>query len=347
MIPRSDFGEGQARALVSRLIDVENEFADVNEHVRLLVSLQTSFETIARTRRPDDVIDALLIATHDPLAFARALFFRTTVDAGYSVTRRRDDAELSDDDEPALNSRVELDAIVRGARARYGDAGDLSSPLSDARNWYVVCPVAGADGLHGFLYVDGHPSETPRAWEIELVRALATIAAVAYENSTLLTRTHELATRDSLTGLLNRRSFAERLLGEVERTKRGRHEFAYVMIDVDDFKGINDACGHQAGDDVLRRIARTLEGATRSQDVIGRYGGDEFVVLLVDVDDGLTRSLVERVSLALSSADLRCSIGAARCPGDATDAASLLASADAALYATKAKGKNGFSLASR
>jgi diguanylate cyclase (GGDEF)-like protein len=117
------------------------------------------------------------------------------------------------------------------------------------------------------------------------------------------------------------------------------------MIDVDDFKAINDTYGHGHGDTVLQSVAATLSRSSRSCDLVGRYAGDEFVVLLAHDEPEHGRALVSRISADLRAAGLRCSIGAARFPADANEPAGLLVAADRALYATKAAGKNGFSFA--
>jgi diguanylate cyclase (GGDEF)-like protein len=118
-----------------------------------------------------------------------------------------------------------------------------------------------------------------------------------------------------------------------------------VLVDVDDFKAVNDKRGHMEGDSVLRMVARTLTSCTRGDDIVGRYAGDEFVMLLSSADVEAGRSLVARVSATLRAHGLRCSLGAAQFPSSAADAEGLLAAADRALYATKAAGKNSFSFA--
>jgi diguanylate cyclase (GGDEF)-like protein len=124
-----------------------------------------------------------------------------------------------------------------------------------------------------------------------------------------------------------------------------RRNLTYAMIDVDDFKTINDTFGHGHGDSVLQSVAATLSRGARAGDLIGRYAGDEFVVLLAHEEPKQSTSLVARISSDLRAAGLQCSIGAARFPQDADDAGALLLAADRALYAAKAAGKNGYSFA--
>ena len=118
-----------------------------------------------------------------------------------------------------------------------------------------------------------------------------------------------------------------------------------MLIDVDDFKRINDTRGHAHGDAVLQHLAQTLTRSSRAGDIVGRYAGDEFVVLLPNIDVEISRVLVGRLSTELRAQGLHCSLGAAIFPKDAIDAEGLLCAADRALYATKAAGKNGFSFA--
>jgi diguanylate cyclase (GGDEF)-like protein len=164
-------------------------------------------------------------------------------------------------------------------------------------------------------------------------------------NSVLFERTHQLATRDPLTGLLNRRAFGERMVDVLASNAKRGHTVTYAIIDVDDFKAINDTYGHGHGDSVLQHVATTLCRAARTGDLIGRYAGDEFVVLLAHADAALGRALVARISADLRTAGLRCSIGAARFPHDGDRTTVLFAAADRALYVTKAAGKNGYSFA--
>ncbi len=175
--------------------------------------------------------------------------------------------------------------------------------------------------------------------------ALAKAAALSLGNSLLLDRADDLASRDGLTGLLNRRALAERLPLELELCRDRKTLLTYALIDVDDLKRINDSGGHLQGDAVLMRVAEALVQCSRAGDVVGRYGGDEFVVMLPLAKGDVARDLVARLSARLRTDGLRCSIGAALYPRDGCDERSLTRAADGALYALKAAGKNGYTFA--
>ena len=338
----------EIRALTGRLLDLEHERSDARDQVRLLVSLQQAFTKIAVTRMPDEVIAQTLRAAYDPLGFSRAIYFSVDRERGVEARFEIIDSDVVEPsrETPDLRPGSALLRILRDPAAEgIGRAGELSAPLVDVRGWYILTALARADGTNGILYADGHRSSVPRDWETGLVRALGTIAAVSMDNSLLFAKTQELATRDPLTGLYNRRAFGERLLAEIDAARSYGRTLTYVMIDVDDFKAVNDSQGHAHGDAVLRRLAETLLASSRIEDIVGRYAGDEFVVLLTNVERHRAQVLVERLSAALRERGLRCSLGAALMPDDATDAASLLAAADRALYRTKAAGKNGYSFA--
>ena len=156
-----------------------------------------------------------------------------------------------------------------------------------------------------------------------------------------------LATTDELTGLPNRRMFSEQLDLALARARRGGLGVAVLCNDVDRFKEINDSLGHAVGDDLLVEVAGRLRTGARDTDVVARYGGDEFVILLADLDvqqaAELAKTVVERVRgllvdpLPVGPVEIRvdASIGIATYPLDSRDAKGLLAAADAAMYAGK------------
>ncbi|MBC8040269.1 MAG: diguanylate cyclase [Opitutaceae bacterium] len=160
----------------------------------------------------------------------------------------------------------------------------------------------------------------------------------------------ELATRDALTGLLNRRAFDALLAEEVDRARRLGHPLTLVILDLDHFKTINDTHGHAAGDTVLAAAARVFEAEVRSIDRVARIGGEEFAVLLMETgaEEGLAvaQRLVDAVrartvSLAAGgSLAFTASAGVAALPAYGESAAALLAAADKALYAAKHAGRD-------
>jgi len=158
----------------------------------------------------------------------------------------------------------------------------------------------------------------------------------------LTERLIELATRDGLTGCLNHRTFYERVEAELARSTRYHHRASLLVVDVDDFKAVNDTHGHLAGDDVLAHIGSVLTAEARATDIVGRIGGDEFAVLLVESDPEQAAVAADRLrrGVALGAGDLPASItvGCAHFDGAAETpltARQLVAAADASLYALK------------
>ncbi|MBV9281290.1 MAG: diguanylate cyclase [Chloroflexi bacterium] len=162
------------------------------------------------------------------------------------------------------------------------------------------------------------------------------------------TRLESLATTDPLTNLPNHRAVVAAIDHELERAHRYNRSFALLFIDIDHFKSLNDGCGHSAGDAALREFAAVVQSALRGSDVLGRWGGEEFVVILPETDpDGAAaiaerlRALVAGHPLSLASGPrLTCSIGVAHFPFDVRDREGLIEMADRAMYAAKRLGRN-------
>lgn len=163
---------------------------------------------------------------------------------------------------------------------------------------------------------------------------------------------HEEAATDSLTGLPGRGLLMERLHGELSRAQRYDHPFAILFIDVDGLKSVNDTSGHSAGDQALRQLAGTLRMTIRSADVLGRYGGDEFICLLPETSVDGARIMAGRIVQAVATASrksqgrLTISVGVAAYPEAGSTVGELLQVADSALYHVKAAGGNGYGLPS-
>ena len=159
-----------------------------------------------------------------------------------------------------------------------------------------------------------------------------------------------LATRDQLTGLLNRREFDRILAEERERSQRFGHPTALVMIDIDHFKAVNDSLGHPVGDAVLREVARRLADEVRTVDRVARYGGEEFAVVVMEAELEVALGTARRICAAVQRdpvlagetlpLNITVSAGVAVLPGDAQSGEALVVAADKALYAAKAAGRN-------
>jgi diguanylate cyclase (GGDEF)-like protein len=178
--------------------------------------------------------------------------------------------------------------------------------------------------------------------DLDRFQAVAHQVASALENAQLYQRTQELATRDDLTGLFNRRHFFDQLEKEVQRARRYRRVFTLCLLDLDDFKGYNDAHGHLQGDAALQVVARLLLASTRRADLVARFGGEEFVVLLPEVPAPGAAVVAEKIRSAVASYPfarrLTATLGLASYPADAEDGLALVDLADRALYLGKQQG---------
>jgi len=167
------------------------------------------------------------------------------------------------------------------------------------------------------------------------------------EKIKLFQETQRLALTDGLTGLYNVRFFYDMLNKEIARSKRYHTLFSLILFDIDDFKIINDTHGHQAGDDVLRSVASTLKTVSRETDIVVRYGGEEFILMLPSTPKHEALTLADRIRekveeysyLGKETVKITMSGGVATFPEDAEDSKALLYAADMAMYEAKGKGK--------
>lgn len=217
----------------------------------------------------------------------------------------------------------------------------LRSLLPSARN-LVVLPLVAETGCAAVLVVE-HGLRTDSRIErrvVSMLERFVSHAALALLNARLLEHVQKLAELDGLTAVANRRTFETALERELSRARRTGDEVGLVFIDVDRFKELNDTHGHQAGDELLRRVGRLLVENSRDFDTAARYGGDEFALVLPGSSAADALDVAERIRGVLGDLDASLSLGVASFPLHADDAASLVQAADEALYESKRTGRN-------
>ncbi|HVV77851.1 MAG TPA: diguanylate cyclase [Mycobacteriales bacterium] len=290
----------------------------------------------------------LLAALGDAFGFDRMVLLevdqelpRPLTSAGVSLP----DSEIAEFDDESVVRRV----AVHGEPARLAYIDDhrdpwLATVMPGVRDLLVVPLVA--EGVVGVLVTALGPWAGGRSEQrvITVTERFAGHAAVALRSAELLRRVRQQAITDGLTQLSNRRAFDRSLDREIGRAARADGRLSVLLIDVDNFKALNDAHGHIAGDTVLRQISRALQRSVRSYDTIARYGGEEFAAVLPGCSAGLAFKLADRMRVAIQDAatevKVTASVGVATFPYDGADAATLLRSADRALYASKRAGRN-------
>ncbi len=235
-----------------------------------------------------------------------------------------------------------------------GDAGETALLRRVGAAQLLLLPLTASGRTIGL--VELYLSSAERTFsdqETEVYGSMAAQAAVALQNVQLLRHLRAAADVDQVTGVNNHRYLQERLTQEVARSARSRSPLSVLMIDLDGFKAINDAHGHADGDRVLRNVAAGLRLAVRANDIVARYGGDEFVVLMPDTDLAAAQHVADRVVTGVRSqrhqladgteGSVACSAGLALYPDDGRTATRLLRTADAAMYRVKRNGGDAVS----
>lgn len=247
-----------------------------------------------------------------------------------------------------------LGRIVQEGRGRILN-NVMQEPLSDG--------LPTAQGSDNLLVVPLFAQSTPAGWlvlsrrgrkfsaeNLRLVSILAGQAGVLLKNAELYEQTHQLAQIDPLLDIWNRKAFLEKAKRELGQAQLNGHRVAMIMIDIDDFRLINNAYGHQVGDLVLQEVARVLQASVEGAGMLGRYGGEEFLILLLDTDGVRAMEMAERMRRSVEATSfsgggvvdlgLTISAGIAIFPDGALDLSDLIRKADQSAYLAKRTGKN-------
>ncbi len=218
--------------------------------------------------------------------------------------------------------------------------------VTDENSWHekdlLWIPITDRNGEMIALISPDKPKNgiRPTFDDITVLEIFANQVMLALENSSEFETLQEKALRDGQTGLYNHTEFYNKL----EKMVKGKEKFCLIMMDIDDFKLVNDTYGHQTGDRVISYIANVIKSSTRQRDVSARYGGEEFAMVLRGIDKKMAKTISERIRLSVTMGDspvkITVSIGVACCPTDAADVSEIVAAADRALYMAKMRGKN-------
>lgn len=350
----------QAMANADATERLEAQSAKLARQLRSQQELLTITESILATLDPGVVLeqiadrlgglvghDNLVIERYDPLANVLRPLVARGPDAGAHLRRTW----------PA-------DAGIRGWVVAHAEGQLVADELADPRvvspastgprpGSIIVVPLRGLDRIAGVLMLERFEERNRFSEEeFDLVKLFAAQASIALRNAEIHRAVEIRAETDALTGLLNRGTFTQQLAAAVMRME----PFGLLMLDLDDFKHYNDAGGHQAGDSLLRGIAIGLRSSGRESDLIFRYGGDEFALLLPGTDARGGLAVAAKVQAAVRAigrpsragspeTGVTASIGVATFPADGTDLPSILVAADRACYLSKRRGRDCISTA--
>lgn len=253
----------------------------------------------------------------------------------------------------AEGKRIPLGTGILGRVARTGERalvqnslpGIFTGILPDSRA--VLCiPITYAESLLGVLNVESRNENAFTPQDVLILNTLADLLATALHNAFVFQKLQQQSITDGLTGIKTRRFFWEALSGEWKRASRSGRPFSVVLIDLDKFKEVNDTMGHFEGDLVLARVGRLLEQKSRQSNVVARYGGDEFIVLMPETGAEQAQVLAERLRQWMESDPMLAehkitgSFGVASFPMHGFSIEDIIRVADAGMYVSKRSGGN-------
>jgi eukaryotic-like serine/threonine-protein kinase len=313
----------------------------------LAVTLRAAMVDLSATLDPADVLRRLHATAARILSADRS--WLAIVDSEKILVYAGTDAEDPTQPPPTADIDPALHRLIAAVEPLLGDPGTTppSAFAPAGRNWMAV-PLRLADSAVGVIVLASDQLAGFGPAQVDIAGVLADHGMIAYHNARLFAQTEQMATTDALTGLSNRRHFFTNARLGIALASRQRSPLAAAMIDIDHFKQVNDVHGHQVGDQVISAVGRRLAHTVRATDVLGRYGGEEFAVILLDTSRDGAGILAERLRVAVADRpvdtdagplNVTVSIGVALLP-DHTDVETLLADADAALYQAKNAGRN-------
>jgi diguanylate cyclase (GGDEF)-like protein/putative nucleotidyltransferase with HDIG domain len=336
-------------------IAIENArlFAEEQKKSRQLTLLNNISRHAITTLNPDDMLAKIAEEienglTYDHIGIATLDYSTKELIIQAEAGHRRD----------AMGRRILLGEGLVGQVARSGQIAlvqevNNTSPrtvLTDSVS-AIALPITYGEHLHGVLYVESSERCEFPEQEILLLRTLADLFAGALHNALTYQKAQEQAITDGLTGVKTHRYLMEALSQEWKRSTRANRPFALVLMDLDRFKFVNDFYGHLEGDVVLQRVGHILEQNCRRSDVVARYGGDEFVILMPETTVEQARQLASKLrgwvasDPLLRDKNITASFGIAGFPVHGSTPQELIQVADSSMYLSKHQGGNSVSSA--
>lgn len=346
----------QAAGLIALTLEKFNAVEDASRRAEESETLRKAGAVVAATLHSDEAIDRILeqLFTVIPYDSASVQLLRENELEIVGGRGWENPKEILGLRFPVPGDNPNTVVLQTGKPYIVGDTGKThssfreDSPHKHIRSWLGV-PMIVRGTIIGLLAIDSVQLDYFTANHVQTVATFADQVAIALENARLFEEVQNLALTDPLTGLYNRRGLFEIGYIEFSRSVRLRRPFSALMLDIDHFKSVNDRYGHPVGDQVLQFLASELHSTVRGTDIVGRYGGEEFVIFLSGSNGKAAMDLAERLREMIENTPflvgkneigITISLGAAEYNENSPNLETLIARADQALYVAKHKGRN-------
>ena len=344
------------KSLIAVIEKLETQVMRERARRRIAELLQSLSTMVASSLDLEEVITTILDCLDEVIEFDRATVLLAQDDREFQVAAMLQDHEIMWPEQPPIllddDRRLAQVTDTQAPVVVSDTAIDKRTPLeareSQHRSWLGV-PLHWAEETVGVLTLESKQTGRYDAFDARLVNSLGTQAGLAIANARQYGEVQNLATHDALTSALTRRAFFERASAGFEDARNRNRPLSMLMIDLDHFKDVNDTYGHAAGDTVLLKAVQRWKENLRDHDLLGRYGGEEFLVMLPDLTIEDAAKVAERLRRAMDeepfhtgteSLRVTASIGVAQHGPHVTTLPRLVEEADVALYRAKRRGRN-------
>ena len=328
----------QSEAL-TRQLNSQRELLLVTESILTTLDAQTLLEEIATRLQAIVDVDNIAVSVHDNATHQlRTIFARGTHASEYLALESSDDVGVAADAIRTGEAQLVQDELSDPRVRHFENLGPMPGAL-------IVAPLRAGEGIQGLLTIERlREGASFSILEFDLIKLFAAHVSIALRNAAAHRAVELRAETDPLTGLWNHGALTQ----HIERLVEQRSRFSMLMVDLDFFKDYNDRLGHQAGNAMLQTVARVLRDSCRESDLVFRFGGDEFAVLLPSTGLSGARTVSEEIHRAIGTlsherdapVEVKCSVGIAVYPKDGHDATSVIMAADRACYAAKRAGRD-------